>query len=81
MFFQQTAASLSDGHGYGYAVDFPGTGKPAPTALHPPIFPIVLALLDLVRLQSAEAHRIALAFVSAVSVVATPFSLSNAIGI
>ena len=67
-FFQQTAASLS--HGYGYAVDVPGTRQPAPTALHPPMFPIVLALLDLVRLQSAEAHRIALAFISAVSVVA-----------
>ena len=63
-FFQQAAASLSHGHGYGY-----GTAQPAPTALHPPMFPIVLALLDLVRLQSAEAHRIALAFISAVSVV------------
>lgn len=67
-FFQQTAASLS--HGHGYAVDFPGTRHLAPTALHPPMFPFVLALLDLVRLQSAEAHRIALAFISAVSVVA-----------
>ena len=66
-FFQQAAASLS--HGHGYAVDFPGNGQPAPTALHPPMLPIVFALLDLVKLQSAEVHRIALAFISAVSVV------------
>ncbi len=66
-YFQQAAASLS--HGHGYAVDLPGTGRLAPTALHPPMVPIVLALLDLVRLQSVEAHRIALAFISAVSVV------------
>lgn len=66
-FFQQAAASLS--HGDGYAVAFLGKGQPVPTALHPPMFPIVLALLDLVRLQSVEAHRIALAFISAVSVV------------
>jgi 4-amino-4-deoxy-L-arabinose transferase-like glycosyltransferase len=67
-FFQQTAASLS--HSHGYAVDFPGTSQLAPTALHPPMFPIVLALLDFMRVQSAEAHRIALAFISAVSVTA-----------
>ena len=68
LFFLQTAASLS--HGHGYAVDFPGTRQLAPTALHPPMFPIVLALLDLVRPQSAGAHRIALASISATCVVA-----------
>jgi 4-amino-4-deoxy-L-arabinose transferase-like glycosyltransferase len=66
-FFQQAAASLSQGHGY--AVPFLGKGQPVPTALHPPAFPGILALFDFVKLQSDSAHRIALAFISAVSVV------------
>ena len=66
-FFQDSAASLSQGHGF--AVAFLGKGQPVATALHPPVFPSLLALLDLVRLQSAEAHRVALAFISGVSVV------------
>ena len=66
-FFQQAAAALSNGHGY--SVPFLGKGQSVPTALHPPVFPTALALLDLVKLQSAEAHRIALAFASAISVV------------
>ena len=66
-YFEQAAASLS--HGNGYAVAFLGKGQPAPTALHPPVFPGILAILDFARLQSAEAHRIVLAFISAVSVV------------
>jgi hypothetical protein len=65
-FFQHTAAQLS--HGHGYTVDFAGTSHLAPTALHPPMFSIVLALLDVARVQSPEAHRIALAFISAVPV-------------
>ncbi len=69
-FFQQAAANLA--HGNGYAIPFFEKGSPAspvPTALHPPLFPVVLAVLDLVRLQSADAHRIALAFLSSGTVV------------
>ena len=66
-FFQDSAASLSQGHGFDVA--FLGRGRPVATALHPPALPSLLALLDLVRLQSAEAHRMALACISAVSVV------------
>ena len=63
LFFQNVGASLA--HGMEYAQPFLDHGKPVATALHPPVFPIVLASLDLVRIQSADAHRIALAFISA----------------
>ncbi len=63
LWFQQVGASLV--HGTGYAVPFLRQGKPVATALHPPVFPIVLAFLNLVGIQSANAHRIALAFLSA----------------
>ncbi len=66
-FFEQTAASLFDGQGY--AAPFLGRGGPVPTALHPPLFSLVLALLNVVRLESADAHRIALAFICAGSVI------------
>jgi 4-amino-4-deoxy-L-arabinose transferase-like glycosyltransferase len=66
-FFQDSAASLSQGHGFDVA--FLGRGRPVATALHPPAFPSLLALLDLVRMQTAEAHRVALACISAISVV------------
>jgi 4-amino-4-deoxy-L-arabinose transferase-like glycosyltransferase len=66
--FEQTAASLSRGDGL--AAPFLGKGAPVPTALHPPVFSTLLAILDLVRLQSVDAHRIALAFVSAATIVA-----------
>jgi 4-amino-4-deoxy-L-arabinose transferase-like glycosyltransferase len=62
LFFQDVGASLS--HGMGYVVPFLSQGK-QPTALHPPVFPVVLGSLDLVGIQSANAHRIALAFISA----------------
>jgi hypothetical protein len=61
LFFQSVAASLADGHGYAIVSD----GRATPTALHPPMFPLLLALLDLIRIQSANAHRFALAFISA----------------
>jgi 4-amino-4-deoxy-L-arabinose transferase-like glycosyltransferase len=66
-FFQQSAANLA--HGSGYAMPFLGKGGPVPTALHPPVFPGVLAALDVLGLQSADAHRIALAFLSSGTVV------------
>jgi hypothetical protein len=71
MVFQQTAAYLA--HGQGYVTPFLGKGKPAATALHPPVFPVVLAVLDVLGLQSANAHRIALAFISSGGIVAMGF--------
>ena len=41
-----------------------------PTAVHPPAFSSLLAGLDLVDIRSVDAHRIALAFISAVGVLA-----------
>jgi hypothetical protein len=71
MVFQQTAAYLA--HGHGYAIPFLGKGKPEATALHPPVFPVVLAVLDVLGLQSANAHRIALAFIASGGIVAMGF--------
>jgi 4-amino-4-deoxy-L-arabinose transferase-like glycosyltransferase len=67
-FFQSTAASIFKGNGY--VTPLFGNGPSVPTALHPPVFSIVLAFFDLVRAESADAHRIALAFLAAGSVVA-----------
>jgi Dolichyl-phosphate-mannose-protein mannosyltransferase len=61
LFFQKVAASLADGNGYAIL----HSGRPVPTALHPPMFPLVLTVLDLVGIQTANAHRLALAVVSA----------------
>jgi 4-amino-4-deoxy-L-arabinose transferase-like glycosyltransferase len=66
-FFEQTAASLARGDGFSSL--FLGRGNPVPTALHPPFFSSVLAVLNLIRLESADAHRIALAFISAGTVI------------
>ena len=66
LFFQQSAAHLADGKGY---VDqFIGRGPLVPTAEHPPAFTALLAGLDLVHVRSADAHRIALACISALGV-------------
>jgi 4-amino-4-deoxy-L-arabinose transferase-like glycosyltransferase len=68
LFFQQAAVRIA--HGHGYVNSFLEKGSLVPTAVHPPIFPVVLAALDLVRIQSADAHRIALAIISAGGVLA-----------
>jgi hypothetical protein len=67
--FQQAASNLAGGKGY--ALPFLGSGRPVPTALHPPLFPSILALLDSVGLGSPDDHRIVLAVVSSGAVVAT----------
>lgn len=64
--FEQYAANLLDGDGYsenGYL------GRPYPTAGHPPAFPIVLAGLSLVGLDTPDAHRYGLAFLAAIGIV------------
>jgi hypothetical protein len=71
LFFQQTAAQLA--HGGGYAIPFLGHGQPVATALHPPMFSLVLAALDVLGLQSPDAHRWALAFISSGAIVAMGF--------
>jgi hypothetical protein len=71
LFFQQTAAQLA--HGNGFVVPFIGGGKPVATALHPPVFSVVLAALDILKIQSPDAHRIALAFIASGGIVAMGF--------
>jgi Dolichyl-phosphate-mannose-protein mannosyltransferase len=68
LFFHQSAARIAQGKGY---VDrFLGQGPLVPTAEHPPAFSFLLAGLDLVHIRSVDAHRIALAFISAGGVLA-----------
>jgi hypothetical protein len=68
LFFQQSGAHVAQGKGY---VDrFLGHGPLVPTAEHPPAFSFLLAGLDLVAVRSVDAHRVALAFVSAGGVLA-----------
>jgi 4-amino-4-deoxy-L-arabinose transferase-like glycosyltransferase len=67
-FFQQTAAHIAQGKGY--AQPLLGTGNLEPTAAHPPVFSALLAGLDFVHIRSVDAHRIALAFISAGGVLA-----------
>ena len=66
-YFQQTAASLAHGHGYNTIVAAPG--GLVPTARHPPVFSMLLAVLDLLKIQSVDEHRLAIAFISASAVV------------
>jgi 4-amino-4-deoxy-L-arabinose transferase-like glycosyltransferase len=71
LFYQQTAAQLV--HGNGFVESYFGRGKPVATALHPPVFSVVLAALDVLKIQSANAHRIALAFIASGGIVAMGF--------
>jgi 4-amino-4-deoxy-L-arabinose transferase-like glycosyltransferase len=68
LFYQQSAAHLA--HGQGYVSHFFGQKALVPTAEHPPAFSSLLAVLDLVHIQSTDAHRIALAFFSSLGVLA-----------
>ena len=68
LFFQQSAAALANGKGY--VVQFLGKGPLVPTAEHPPAFTFLLSGLDLLHIRSVDAHRIALAFISTLGVLA-----------
>jgi 4-amino-4-deoxy-L-arabinose transferase-like glycosyltransferase len=61
------AQGIADGQGYSTLSSLL-RGEPEPTAQHPPLFPLVLAGLDLIGLDTLEAHRVVLCFVAAASV-------------
>jgi 4-amino-4-deoxy-L-arabinose transferase-like glycosyltransferase len=61
------AQGIVDGHGYSTLSSLL-RGDPQPTAQHPPLFPLVLAGLDLIGLDSLEAHRVVLCVVAAAAV-------------
>ena len=68
IFFRTTAHNLVSGNGYSYP--FPSNpSKFVPTAAHPPLFSLVLAVFDLFGLQSVQAQRLALAVVSSAAIV------------
>jgi 4-amino-4-deoxy-L-arabinose transferase-like glycosyltransferase len=62
------AKGIVDGHGYSTLASIL-QGDPQPTAQHPPLFPIVLAGLDLLGLDTLTAHRVVLCLVAGAGVV------------
>jgi 4-amino-4-deoxy-L-arabinose transferase-like glycosyltransferase len=62
------AQGIASGDGYS-TLSSVLQGDPQPTAQHPPLFPLVLAGLDLVGLDSLTAHRVVLCLVAAASVL------------
>ena len=65
--YHLVAQGIADGHGY---ATLPSLlqGHPQPTAQHPPLFPLTLAGLDLLGLDTLTSHRVVLCFVAAASV-------------
>jgi len=68
VYFRLTATNLVNGKGY--SAPFPThPNKLVATAAHPPLFPALLAVFDLLGFHSVDAQRLALAFVTCISVV------------
>jgi 4-amino-4-deoxy-L-arabinose transferase-like glycosyltransferase len=63
-YYHELANALGDGRGF---VD-PANGTP--TALHPPLFPLVLALASALGLDSYQAHRVVVVLIGTGTVVA-----------
>src|SRR3954469_9486325 len=63
-YYHELANALGDGRGF---VD-PLNG--AATALHPPLFPLLLALPSALGLDSYQAHRVAVALIGSVTILA-----------
>ena len=66
-FFRGSALNLADGRGY-VAASLTDSHKLVATAAHPPLFSCVLAVFDLLGLQSVDEQRIALALVASAAV-------------
>ena len=62
------AQGIANGDGYSTLSSIL-QGDPQPTAQHPPLFPLALAALDLVGLDSLTAHRVVLCLSAAAGVV------------
>jgi hypothetical protein len=61
-FFHVSAAYLANGKGY-------DTVAGSPTAVHPPIFPLILAVFDLLGFRSIGAQRVLVSLVASVGVL------------
>jgi 4-amino-4-deoxy-L-arabinose transferase-like glycosyltransferase len=61
------AQGIANGDGYSTLASLL-RGDPQPTAQHPPLFPLALAGLDLIGLDTLTAHRVVLCVVAAISV-------------
>lgn len=68
VFFRMTATDLADGKGY-VAPFVTHPDKLVPTAAHPPLFPALLSVFDLLGIQSITAQRVGLAVVCCVAVL------------
>lgn len=69
--YRGTAEHLANGDGFVYPA--PGGGPPQPSAEHTPLFPLVLAGLDIMGLDSVRDQGIALAVLSGAGVALVAF--------
>jgi Dolichyl-phosphate-mannose-protein mannosyltransferase len=72
IFFRLAASNLTDGKGYAVPFDT-NPHKLVATAAHPPLFPALLSVFDLLGLHSVDAQRLALAVVTSTSVLVMGF--------
>jgi 4-amino-4-deoxy-L-arabinose transferase-like glycosyltransferase len=68
-FFNAEANLIAEGKGYIEPFVYAAFGTRVPTAVHPPLYPTVLAGLSFVGLKGVLAHRALGAFVGAVTIV------------
>jgi 4-amino-4-deoxy-L-arabinose transferase-like glycosyltransferase len=66
-FYYETGKLVANGTGF-ESQTFTGALHLIPTAQHPPVLPAVLAVLDLIGVQSVDAQRIVLSLVAAAAV-------------
>ncbi len=66
-FYYETGKLIANGTGF-ESQSFTGTLHLIPTAQHPPVLPAVLAVLDLIGLQSVDTQRIVLSLIAAAAV-------------
>jgi hypothetical protein len=69
-YYHDIANLLAGGHGFSDPFAFQAEGREQPTALHPPLFPLLLVLPSLVGLDSYLAHRATVALMGAATIVA-----------
>jgi 4-amino-4-deoxy-L-arabinose transferase-like glycosyltransferase len=69
-FFHQTALELADGHGYVATFSVFVFGEKAPTASHPPLYPLVLSFLARVGGRGVDVQRLVGVCAGSLTVVA-----------
>ena len=68
-YFYVLGGLIADGHGFSDSLIYQRTGELVPTALHPPLFPLLLAAAAEVGLNSYRAQRVVVCLVGAATIV------------